>query len=109
MAYKEDGGSVTPYSINAVDNTYNWFRPLNTMLSCDSAETVKTFIEWLLVDGQNSLAKLGAKKLSDDELHTMYSLSTYTWDVFWASNDVDKAGSNVWITDQTFGAIDSKS
>jgi hypothetical protein len=23
MAYKEDGGSVTPYSINAVDNTYN--------------------------------------------------------------------------------------
>jgi hypothetical protein len=107
MAYKKSGSSeITPYNINDVDSKYNWFRPLNLMLSCDGSDLAKNFIEWLLTDGQNILADLGAKKLETDELHSMYAISDYTWDEFWLSNDVAKAGSNVWITDQVFGAVD---
>jgi hypothetical protein len=79
------------------------------ILSCDSDDLGKDFIQWLLGDGQDLLAGLGAKKLEETELHSMYAITTYTWEEFWLSNDVTKAGSNVWTTDQVFGALDDVS
>jgi ABC-type phosphate transport system substrate-binding protein len=46
MAYqKAEGSQIMPYAINNVDATYNWFRPLNMILSCDSDDLGKDFIQ----------------------------------------------------------------
>jgi hypothetical protein len=70
MAYKGN-----KYDIRQVDSAldgYNWFRPLNTLLSVSDQTTVEiTFIHYLLTHSE-ALGAIGCKELSDNELKEMF-------------------------------------
>jgi ABC-type phosphate transport system substrate-binding protein len=75
MAY---GNNVT-YSMEAIDTKdgYNWFRPLNSMISLNSKSSVgKDFLKTILNEyGKpgRELEKLGAKSLQDSEKSQMFT------------------------------------
>ena len=65
------------FSIDNVGNGYNFFRPINIIVSLennDSFNEIKRFATWLIFESQvEQWKKMGLKKVNDHQIQSMCS------------------------------------
>ena len=106
------------FSIDNVGNGYNFFRPINIIVSLennDSFNEIKRFATWLIFESQvEQWKKMGLKKVNDHQIQSMCSKqsklpepSDRLFDELSSDNQLMTERSDAWDKKQTIlGAIE---